>query len=218
VTAPQEPPVVVTDKRRFAPDGTPRTPDTPPEPVLEGEVEQPAAADRPADEGSAGTGTAEAAAGTDADAALDEMTATAQRVSAEYANYRKRVDRDRVLMVEMATSALLENLLPLLDDVDRARQHGDLTGGFKGVGEGLEAVVAKLGLERFGAAGEAFDPTVHEAVMAAEPDPDAAVAVCAQVFQQGFRLGSRVLRPARVTVAEPGPVAVPATASEQDAL
>ena len=186
MTAPQEPPVVITDKRRFAPDGTPRTPA---EPVLEGQVEDPVEVQ------------AEASVGEDA---LAEMTATAQRVSAEYANYRKRVDRDRELMVELATSALLANLLPLFDDIDRARQHGDLTGGFKGVGEGLEAVVTKLGLERYGVAGEAFDPIVHEAVMTAEPDPDARVAVCAQVFQQGFRLGSRILRPARVAVAEPG--------------
>jgi len=133
-----------------------------------------------------------------------ELTADLQRLSAEYANYRKRVERDRVTVIEMATVGVLSELLPLLDDVERARQHGDLTGGFKGVGEALEALTGRFGLERYGVAGEAFDPQVHEAVMSAEPDPSAAVAVCAQVLQPGFRVGVRVLRPARVAVAEPG--------------
>jgi len=139
-----------------------------------------------------------------------ELTADLQRLSAEYANYRKRVERDRVAVVEMATAGLLSELLPLLDDVERARTHGDLTGAFKGVGEGLEQLTAKLGLERFGAVGEPFDPSVHEALMQAEPDPNATVATCAMVLQPGYRMasggvsGGRVLRPARVAVAEPG--------------
>ena len=144
----------------------------------------------------------------------DELTADLQRVSAEYANYRKRVDRDRAQVVELATAGLLTALLPLLDDIERARQHGDLEGAFKSVGEGLEAVTDKLGLERFGAVGEPFDPAVHEALMQAEPDPAASVATCAQVLQPGYRLsGGRVLRPARVAVAEPGAPA-PAAGSE----
>ncbi len=139
-----------------------------------------------------------------------ELTADLQRVSAEYANYRKRVDRDRLAVVEMATAGLLSGLLPLLDDIERARAHGDLDGAFKSVGEGLEAVTDKLGLERFGAVGDPFDPAVHEALMQAEPNPDADVATCAQVLQPGYRLTAtqsrpgRVLRPARVAVAEPG--------------
>ncbi|GAC1441895.1 MAG: nucleotide exchange factor GrpE [Mycobacteriales bacterium] len=146
-----------------------------------------------------------------------ELTADLQRVSAEYANYRKRVDRDRGLVVEMATSGLLAELLPLLDDVERARQHGDLDGAFKSVGEGIEAVASKLGLERFGAVGDAFDPAVHEALMAAEPDPQATVSTCAQVLQPGYRLTSgRVLRPARVAVSEPG-AAASTTAAATDA-
>jgi molecular chaperone GrpE len=137
-----------------------------------------------------------------------ELTADLQRLSAEYANYRKRVERDRVAVVEMATAGLLNGLLPLLDDVDRARTHGDLTGAFAAVGEGLELFTSKLGLERFGEAGEPFDPAVHEAVMAAEPDPTSSVQVCAAVFSPGFRLsGGRVLRPAKVSVAEPGAAA-----------
>ena len=143
------------------------------------------------------------------DERVAELTTYLQRVSAEYANYRKRVDRDRVAVVEMATAGLLGELLPLLDDVDRARQHGDLDGAFKSVGERIEQVAAKLGLERYGEAGEPFDPAVHEALMAAEPNPDATVATCAQVLQPGYRLTSgRVLRPARVAVSEPG-AAVP---------
>ena len=139
-----------------------------------------------------------------------ELTADLQRVSAEYANYRKRVDRDRVAVVEMATAGLLSGLLPLFDDIDRAREHGDLTGAFKGVADQLEALTGKLGLERFGEVGEPFDPAVHEALMQAEPDPTQSVATCAAVLQPGYRLstsggaGGRVLRPARVSVAEAG--------------
>ena len=118
-------------------------------------------------------------------------------MQAEYANYRKRVDRDRGLVVEMALAGLLEGLLPLLDDIERARQHGDLAGAFKSVGEGIEAVAERLGLQRFGAVGEPFDPAVHEALMQAEPTSGSDVAACAQVLQPGYRLASgRVLRPA----------------------
>jgi len=146
----------------------------------------------------------------DLDRVTAELTADLQRVQAEYANYRKRVDRDRAAVVEMATAGLLTALLPLLDDVERARQHGDLDGAFKSVGEGIEAVAEKLGLEKFGTAGEPFDPAVHEALMQAEPDPASTVATCAQVLQPGYRLTSgRVLRPARVAVAEAGATEAP---------
>ncbi len=137
-----------------------------------------------------------------------ELTADLQRVSAEYANYRKRVDRDRVAVVEMATAGLLSGLLPVLDDIDRAREHGDLTGAFAAVGEKLTQLTGKLGLEQFGEPGEPFDPAVHEALMQAEPDDSASVATCAAVLQKGYRLsGGRVLRPARVSVAEPAAAA-----------
>ena len=138
------------------------------------------------------------------DSAAAELTVDLQRVSAEYANYRKRVERDRVTVVEMATAGVLTGLLPVLDDINRAREHGDLEGAFKSVGEALEAVTAKLGLETFGAVGEPFDPAVHEALLQAEPDPTATVATCAALFQPGYRVGGRILRPARVSVAEPG--------------
>ncbi|HWH30938.1 MAG TPA: nucleotide exchange factor GrpE [Mycobacteriales bacterium] len=124
------------------------------------------------------------------------------------------MERDRVAVVEMATAGLLSELLPVLDDVDRARQHGDLTGAFAAVGERLEQITAKAGLEKYGEPGEPFDPAVHEALLQAEPDPQATVAVCAQVLQPGYRLkGGRVLRPARVSVAEP---AAPAAQAADD--
>jgi molecular chaperone GrpE len=135
-----------------------------------------------------------------------ELLADLQRVTAEYANYRKRVDRDRVAVVEMATVGLLTGLLPVLDDIDRARAHDDLNGAFKGVADKLAALTDKLGLDQFGSAGEPFDPSIHEALLQAEPDPQSSVATCAAVLQPGYRLrgGGRVLRPARVSVAEPG--------------
>ena len=144
--------------------------------------------------------------------AVAELTTDLQRVTAEYANYRKRVERDRLAVVEMATAGLLSGLLPVLDDLDRARQHGDLNGALKGVADQLVALTGKLGLEQFGEVGAPFDPSVHEALMQAEPDPTASVATCAAVLQPGYRLsGGRVLRPARVSVAEPGAPAEPVT-------
>lgn len=134
-----------------------------------------------------------------------ELLADLQRVTAEYANYRRRVDRDRASVVEHATLGLLESLLPLLDAVELARQHGDLDGPFKAVGEGLEQVAERQGLQRVGAKGDPFDPTVHHALVHAPGDPTVDFAVVAEVLQPGWRLASgRVLRPAGVVVAEPG--------------
>ena len=134
-----------------------------------------------------------------------ELTADLQRLSAEYANYRKRVARDSSALQELVTADVVTRLLPLLDDVDRAREHGDLDGAFKVVGDGLEGVVTKLGVERFGVPGDAFDPQVHEAVMSAPEEPTATVATCVQVFSPGYRTSSgRILRAAKVVVAEPG--------------
>jgi len=135
---------------------------------------------------------------------LDERTADLQRVQAEYANYRKRVERDRLAVAEQTTGGLLMALLPVLDDIGRARAHGELDGGFRSVAEALEATAARLGLQTYGEPGEPFDPSVHEALMhaySAEVSEPTAV----EVLQPGYRLGSRVLRPARVTVAEPDP-------------
>ncbi|MCW2542603.1 MAG: GrpE protein [Frankiales bacterium] len=141
----------------------------------------------------------------DAEAVRAELTADLQRLSAEYANYRKRVERDRVLVLEMATAGFLEGLLPLLDSIELARRHGDLEGAFKGVGEGLEQLSERHGLERYGAPGDAFDPAIHNALMQAPEDAAATVATVAQVLQPGWRLRTgRVLRPAGVAVADPG--------------
>ena len=133
---------------------------------------------------------------------LAERTADLQRVTAEYANYRKRVERDRQAVREQAVANVLAGLLPVLDDIGRAREHGELVGGFKSVAESLEAAVTKLGLNSFGESGEPFDPKVHEALMHSY-SADVTEPTCVQVLQPGYRVGERILRPARVAVAEP---------------
>ena len=162
----EQDPIVITDKRRLDPDT--------------GEVREPAAAaETPESQGKSRE---------------DELLADLQRVTAEYANYRRRVDRDRASVIEHATLGLLESLLPLLD----------LGGAFKAVGEGLEAVAERQGLERVGKKGDPFDPAVHHALVHAPEHPDVHFPVVAEVLQPGWRLSSgRVLRPAGVVVAEP---------------
>ncbi|WP_320773536.1 nucleotide exchange factor GrpE [Streptomyces sp. CRN 30] len=136
--------------------------------------------------------------------ALNERTADLQRLQAEYQNYRRRVERDRVAVKEVAVANLLTELLPVLDDIGRAREHGELVGGFKSVGESTENVVAKLGLQQFGKEGEPFDPTIHEALMHSYA-PDVTETTCVAILQPGYRIGERTIRPARVAVAEPQP-------------
>ncbi|MFI6864896.1 nucleotide exchange factor GrpE [Streptomyces sp. NPDC050421] len=136
--------------------------------------------------------------------ALSERTGDLQRLQAEYQNYRRRVERDRVTVKEIAVAGLLSELLPVLDDVGRAREHGELLGGFKSVAESLETVVAKLGLQQFGKEGEPFDPTIHEALMHSYA-PDVTETTCVAILQPGYRIGERTIRPARVAVAEPQP-------------
>ncbi|WP_267241586.1 nucleotide exchange factor GrpE [Streptomyces sp. PR69] len=140
--------------------------------------------------------------------ALNERTADLQRLQAEYQNYRRRVERDRVTVKEIATANLLTELLPVLDDIGRARDHGELVGGFKSVAESLETAVAKMGLQQFGKEGEPFDPTIHEALMHSYA-PDVTETTCVAVLQPGYRIGERTIRPARVAVAEPQPGAAP---------
>jgi molecular chaperone GrpE len=134
--------------------------------------------------------------------ALDERTADLQRLSAEFANYRKRVDRDRALIVEQATGNVLGALLPVLDDLDRAREHGDLVGPFGTVADQLVASLTKFGLTPFGAKGDPFDPTRHEAV-AHSTSADVTESTCVDVMRRGYLLGERLLRPAMVAVADP---------------
>jgi molecular chaperone GrpE len=150
------------------------------------------------------------AAGLAADAAtaqalakLAERTADLQRLQAEYANYRKRVERDRMAVREQALANVLHELLPVLDDIGRAREHGELTGGFKSVGESLEGLVTKLGMTSFGETGDPFDPTMHEALLHSY-SADVTEPTAVQILQPGYRVGDRIIRPARVAVAEPG--------------
>jgi molecular chaperone GrpE len=125
-----------------------------------------------------------------------------KRLQAEYVNYRRRVDRDRDVARELAVAGVLEALLPVLDDIGRARDHGDLDGAFRTVAENLESTVARLGLERYGEPGDPFDPGVHEALMHEHSD-EVTEPTCMQILFPGYRVGERILRAARVSVAEP---------------
>jgi molecular chaperone GrpE len=146
-------------------------------------------------------------------AQLAERTADLQRLQAEYVNYRRRVQRDQAAVREQAVAGALMELLPVLDDIGRARDHGELTGGFAKVAESLEAAVTKLGLSAYGQKGEPFDPTVHEALMHSY-STDVTEPTAIEVLQPGYRMGDRVLRPARVAVAEPAePDDVPAASN-----
>ena len=133
---------------------------------------------------------------------LAERTADLQRLQAEYANYRKRVDRDRAAVREHAVAGALTELLPVLDAIGQAREHGELSGGFKSVADSLQAALTKLGLVSYGQRGDAFDPKIHEALTHSY-SPDVTEDTCVEVFQPGYRVGERILRPARVAVAEP---------------
>ncbi|PRY58270.1 molecular chaperone GrpE [Knoellia remsis] len=138
---------------------------------------------------------------------LDDL----QRLNAEYVNYKRRVDRDRAAVQERAVRDVLETLLPVLDDIHAARQHGDLAGGpFAAIADKLETSLNRFGLTRFGEVGEPFDPMQHEALMHAAWDAsnpalpsDATTTTVVQVLQPGYRTGEQVMRPARVAVADP---------------
>jgi molecular chaperone GrpE len=130
------------------------------------------------------------------------LTADLQRVQAEYANYRKRVDRDRASTTEFAFAAVLMELLPVLDDLDRAGEHGELTGGFKAVADRINAIVEKLGLTKFSEAPVAFNPEIHEALMH-ETSKDVTQPTAIKILQPGYKFKERVIRPARVAVADP---------------
>ena len=151
----------------------------------------------------------------DLEVQLSERTGDLQRVKAEYDNYRRRVERDRQATADNALSAVLAKLLPVLDDIGRAREHGDLEGSFRSVAEALEAVTVKLGLTPFGEAGDPFDPQVHEALTHAY-GANVAEPTAAQIYQPGYRLGDRILRPARVGVVEPDSLVEPTAATTED--
>ncbi|WP_158879441.1 nucleotide exchange factor GrpE [Amycolatopsis anabasis] len=191
---PQEP-VVVRDRRKIDPE------------TGELREQQPEAP-----EGAPGPGLGEStvdeavSAQSDVEKQLAERTADLQRLQAEYANYRKRVERDREAVVATAKASVVGDLLPLLDDLERAEQHGDLTGAFKAVADKLVAGLQRAGLEPFGAEGEAFDPSVHEAVQhstSSEVDGPTVTTV----LRRGYRFGDRVLRAALVGVTDHEPAA-----------
>ena len=192
-----EPPVV-RDRRRVDPDtGAVR------EPGAEAQAEaadaaEPQAAEQPVEQ-------AAEQPEVESDLAAERL-ADLQRLQAEYVNYRRRVERDRDVARDAGVAKVLEALLPVLDDVHLARQHGDLEGGpFAAIADKLEAVLGRQGLERFGEVGEAFDPAVHEALMhtQAELAEGTTATTVVQVLQPGYRVGERVLRAARVAVADP---------------
>ena len=130
------------------------------------------------------------------------LTADLQRLQAEYSNYRKRVDRDRALAHDMAIGAVLTELLAIVDDIDRAAEHGELTGGFKSVADQIVNTTTRIGLEKYGEVGDAFDPAIHEALMH-DTSADVAVPTASKILQPGYKYKDRVLRPARVAVTDP---------------
>jgi len=148
-------------------------------------------------------------------AAVAALTNDVQRLQAEYLNYKRRVDRDRDLVKENATYSVLSSLLPVLDDLDRAREHGELEGGFKAIADSLERIVAGHGLVKFGTPGDEFDPRLHEALMHSY-STDVTTTTCQHIVSAGYRIGERVVRPAKVTVVDPEPAGEAATATETE--
>ena len=158
-----------------------------------------------ADDGDANGETGDQAASDElvlAQTALAERTLDLQRLQAEFLNYKRRVERDRELVKENAVYSVLSGLLPVLDDIDRAREHGELEGGFKAVADSLERAVTGLGLTKFGAKGDEFDPNVHEALMHGH-SADVSTTTVDVVAHAGYRIGERVVRAAKVTVLDP---------------
>ncbi|UOY00799.1 nucleotide exchange factor GrpE [Blastococcus sp. PRF04-17] len=151
-----------------------------------------------------------AGAGGDLATQLAERTEDLQRVTAEYANYRRRVDRDRTLVVDQAAERFALQLFPIVDDIERARDHGDLTGAFKVVADRVLGLLDGLGVEAFGRNGDPFDPAHHEAVIH-DTSADVDYPMVTTVLRQGYRRGDRVLRTAMVAVTDPeAPSAAPA--------
>jgi molecular chaperone GrpE len=205
---PDDEPVIIRDKRKFDTDGNLRNP-------VSGSAAAAAAAGprsesddliaeplHPMDDAFSQDEVDVQAELLDVRTQLSERTADLQRLTAEYANYRKRVDRDRVVVGQRATGKVVDALLPVLDDVERAGAHGDLTGAFKAVAEKLVTALNGLGLTSFGRPGDPFDPAVHEAVMHDESD-DVSVPTASTVMRSGYKIGEQLLRPAMVGVTDP---------------
>jgi molecular chaperone GrpE len=216
----EQPRVVIRDKRRIDP--------------VTGEVrvpagEQPAGTgpvDRPGQTANTGEQMSEhetpvvdqaqpAPGGGDLAEQLAERTEDLQRVTAEYANYRRRVDRDRSLVVDQAAERFALQLFPIVDDIERARDHGDLTGAFKVVAERVLGLLEGLGVAAFGVAGDPFDPSLHEAVIH-DTSSEVSVPTATTVLRQGFRRGDRVLRTAMVAVTDPESPSAAAPAADDE--
>jgi molecular chaperone GrpE len=140
---------------------------------------------------------------------LAERTEDLQRVTAEYANYRRRVDRDRSLVIDQAAERFATQLFPIVDDIERARDHGDLTGAFKVVADRILGLLDGLDVRAFGQAGDPFDPSLHEAVIH-DTSGEVSVPTATTVLRPGYRRGDRVLRTAMVAVTDPESPVTPA--------
>jgi molecular chaperone GrpE len=198
----EAPRVVIRDKRRIDPTGAARAQG---EQMSEQDMEAAPVAEQPVDDEVARQ--------------LAERTEDLQRVTAEYANYRRRVDRDRVLVADQAAERFAAQLFPIVDDIERARDHGDLTGAFKVVADRVLGLLDGLGVESFGTPGDPFDPSLHEAVLH-DTSPEVTAPTATTVLRPGFRRGDRVLRTAMVAVTDPEapvPVASPDGAAAEAA-
>jgi molecular chaperone GrpE len=133
---------------------------------------------------------------------VSALTADLQRLQAEYANYKKRVERDRSLAHELAISSVLIELLPVLDDIERAQSHGELTGGFKAVADQIATTTERIGLTKYGQEGDLFDPQIHEALLH-DTSADVTTSTATKILQPGYKFKERILRPARVGVTDP---------------
>ncbi|MEU4455050.1 nucleotide exchange factor GrpE [Nocardioides sp. NPDC023903] len=137
------------------------------------------------------------------DKRVAELTTDLQRLQAEYVNYKKRVDRDRELVSQNATYKVLTPIVDVLDTIDRAREHGEVEGGFKAVADQLEKIVTNLGLKKFGEPGDVFDPNRHEALSHMGTDPEVEETSVKLVAKAGYMIGDRVVRAAQVLVVDP---------------
>lgn len=191
----------VRDKRRIDPDTyevrEPQATAAPAPGVVEGETSE-VEPEAPAE-------SVESAEVTQLKTALADRTSDLQRIQAEYVNYKRRVDRDRDVARATGVESVLRELLTVLDNVKSARQHEELSPGVKAVADELERVSGKHGLTWFGEPGDAFDPHIHEALMHVPAPEGAELAgpTCVQILQSGYKIGDRVIRPARVAVADP---------------
>ena len=179
------------------------------------QVREPQETAAPAGSGPTTTNDQRASEVTELKEQLAERTGDLQRLQAEYVNYKRRVDRDRDVARTVGIEGVLKELLPVLDDLRSAREHGELTGAFKAVGDEVERITGKYGLVAFGEKGDPFDPHIHEALLHAH-----AVGIdgptCVEILQPGYKVGDKVVRPARVAVAEPDLDATPEVSAEPE--